>query len=59
MAPEKAETKPEQYINLGNSVSMVWGQFGRRGEFNCKTPVSQLPEARDWRGKMGDSDVEC
>lgn len=46
------ETKTRQSINLRNFITMVWGQFGRRGEFNCKTPMSQLPEASNWSGKI-------
>lgn len=46
------ETKTRQSINLSNFITTVWGQFGRRGEFNCKVPLSQLPEASTWSGKM-------
>lgn len=49
---ENRETKTRQSINLRNFITKVWGQFGWRGEFNCKAPMSQLPEASNWSGKM-------
>lgn len=45
------KTKTKQSINLSNFITSVWGQFGRRGEFNCKAPMSRLPEASNWSGK--------